>query len=44
MELRIYQNDQIETCKPEPAEIEDIINKIVHFDKILKKEKMKEES
>ena len=44
MELRIYQNDQMETCKAEPAEIEDIINKIVHFDKILKKEKMKEES
>lgn len=44
IELRIYQNDQIETCKPEPVEIEDIINKIVHFDKILRKEKMKEES
>lgn len=44
IELRIYQNDKVEIYKPEVIEIEDIINKIVHFDKVLRKEIMKEDS
>ena len=37
MELRIYQNDEIIFHKPEADEILPIMDKIVHFDKILRK-------
>ena len=40
-ELRIYQNDDVMTCRPEPEEILVIMDKIIDFDK--KIEKMKEE-
>ena len=43
IELRIYQNGEIQIEKPEHEEIEGIIAKIVHFDKLLSKEKNKEE-
>lgn len=35
VELRIYQNDEILIHKPEPEEIIQIMNKIIHVDKIL---------
>lgn len=38
MELRIYQNDQVMCCNPELDEIVPIMDKIVHFDKLLKAE------
>lgn len=36
MELRIYQNDEIDILEPEPAEIQNIMNIIVRFDKRIK--------
>ena len=39
MELRIYQNDEIFELIPEPGEIFEIMDKIVRFDKLIKKEK-----
>ena len=36
MELRIYQNDDIQIENPDPMEIRDIMNKIIHLDKMLK--------
>lgn len=36
IELRIYQNDEIEISKPEPEEIVDIMQTIRHLDEILK--------
>lgn len=41
MELRIYQNDEIQIYEPEAEEIIDIIDKIIAFDNYI--EKMKEE-
>ena len=35
IELRIYQNDEIHPCHPTADEIEDIMHKIVHLDKLL---------
>lgn len=35
IELRIYQNDEIQGCKPDPEIIVDIMNKIVHLNKLL---------
>lgn len=38
MELRIYQNDEVICHTPEPKEIMDVMDKIVHLDKLLKLE------
>lgn len=35
IELRIYQNDDIAICNPLPEDIQNIMNKIVHVDKML---------
>ena len=35
MELRIYQNDNIQIYIPQPEQIKDIMNKIIEFDKLL---------
>lgn len=43
MELRIYQNDEIVVHKPEVDEIAPIIDKIITFDKVLKKIQAEEE-
>lgn len=37
IELRIYQNDEILVHEPEPEEITEIMNKIVHVDNMLEK-------
>lgn len=37
IELRIYQNDEIDICNPDPEDIKYIMDKIVHFDKLLEK-------
>ena len=37
IELRIYQNDNIECCKPTAEQIVPIMDTIIHFDKILEK-------
>ena len=37
IELRIYQNDEVLVHEPEPQEINNVINKIVHVNKILEK-------
>ena len=37
MELRIYQNDEILYYNPDPEEIQQIMNHIVHLDKLLAK-------
>ena len=37
IELRIYQNDDIDICNPDPEDIKYIMDKIVHFDKLLEK-------
>ena len=39
MELRIYQNDEVIFHNPEPEEINDIIDKIVHLDNLIAKYK-----
>ena len=41
-ELRIYQNDDILVCVPDPEEISDIMNKIVKFDKVINRLKKQE--
>ena len=41
MELRIYQNDEILYLNPTAEDVAPIMDKIVHFDKLL--EKMEEE-
>lgn len=43
MELRIYQNDEILYHKPEVDEIAPIIDKIVTFDKLIRKMREREE-
>lgn len=40
MELRIYQNDDVEISNPDPDDIFAIMDKIVEFDKYLEKIKM----
>lgn len=35
MELRIYQNDDVEICEPKAEDISQIMNKIIHLDKLL---------
>lgn len=42
MELRIYQNDEILIHSPEVDEIVPIMDKIIHFDKLIKKLKEEE--
>lgn len=42
IELRIYQNDDIETTIPEPEYVRSIMNKIITFDKVLKRVKEQE--
>lgn len=42
IELRLYQNDEVEPCNPEPEGIMHIINKIVSFDKIITRLKEEE--
>lgn len=37
IELRIYQNDDIDICNPDPEDIKYIMDKIVHFDNLLEK-------
>lgn len=37
IELRIYQNDEILYHKPEPEEVREVMNKIVHLDTMLSK-------
>ena len=37
IELRIYQNDEILYHKPTPEEVEMVMDKIVHFDKLLER-------
>lgn len=43
IELRIYQNDEVTVYNPEVDEIVPIIDKIITFDKLLKKIKAEEE-
>lgn len=43
MELRIYQNDEILVHEPEVDEVAPIIDKIITFDKVLKKIQAEEE-
>ena len=43
VELRIYQNDEVVVHKPEVDEIAPIIDKIITFDKVLKKIQAEEE-
>ena len=35
MELRIYQNDDVLICEPNPNDINTIMERIVEFDKII---------
>ena len=34
IELRIYQNDEIQIYEPEEGEVEEVMNKIVHLDEL----------
>ena len=43
VELRIYQNNEILHHEPEPDEIQAVIDKIVNFNKLINKLKMREE-
>lgn len=36
IELRIYQNDEIVVCEPDPNDILDIMHKMDHFDEVLR--------
>lgn len=42
IELRIYQNDDVDICQPDPDEIAHIMSKIVTFDKLIQKIKILE--
>ena len=42
MELRIYQNDDVEICNPTVEDIVPIMDKIIHLDKLLMKAESKE--
>lgn len=35
IELRIYQNDEIQIYEPEEGEVEEVMNKIIHLDELL---------
>lgn len=43
MELRIYQNNEIDICEPEPEKIRAIMNRIIEFDKIITKLRREED-
>lgn len=43
IELRIYQNDNIQICNPEADDILPIMDKIVSFDKVINKIKLEED-
>lgn len=43
MELRIYQSDDILICNPDPADIKEIMQKIIEFDKLIVEELKVEE-
>ena len=43
IELRIYQNDEIFVHNPAPEDITDIMNKIVHLNKLIEKANYEEE-
>lgn len=42
MELRIYQNDEVDILEPDPTEITSIMDRIVTFDRIVDEMKMEE--
>lgn len=35
IELRIYQNDEVLVCEPDPKDIYEIMNKIIQFDRVI---------
>lgn len=37
MELRVYKKDEVVYCEPDPQDVVDIMNKIIHLDKLLMK-------
>ena len=37
IELRVYKKDEVVYCEPNPKDITDIMNKIIHLDKLLLK-------
>lgn len=37
MELRVYKKDEVVYCEPDPEDIVNIMNKIIHLDNLLKK-------
>lgn len=43
IELRIYQNDNIEICNPEADDVLPIMDKIISFDKVINKIKSEED-
>ncbi len=43
IELRLYQNDEILILEPDPLDVNEIMNTIVNFDKIINKVKMGDE-
>lgn len=43
IELRIYQNDEVLCHTPDPMDIMDIMNRIIHFDSLLIKADLKED-
>ena len=43
MELRIYQNDEVVVHEPSSDEIDEIMSKIVSFDKVLNRIRLGEE-
>lgn len=42
MELRIYQDDQVQIYDGDPEDVQYIMNKIVHFDKLIEQLRMEE--
>ena len=42
IELRIYQNDEVVELFPDPNDIQEIMNTIIRFDKLLKNRKMED--
>ena len=42
MELRVYKNDEVICHSPDPEDITDIMNKIVHLNKIIEKIELEE--
>ena len=42
MELRVYKNDEVICHTPDPEDITDIMNKIVHLNKIIEKIELEE--